>query len=112
MGQAMVSLLESAWGGGCLPARADLLRITTRAMSARVPLVRRFARAFADSELPVGPRRSRCSATRCALLDTGAEICTAAANSCLMQIAGALSRQRTAVQAMHLAEVLAHTETR
>jgi L-lactate dehydrogenase complex protein LldE len=42
-----------------------------------------------------------------AVLDTGAEIVCAADNSCLMQIDGALSRQRTGVRTMHLAEVLA-----
>jgi L-lactate dehydrogenase complex protein LldE len=42
-----------------------------------------------------------------AVLDTGAEIVCAADNSCLMQIGGALSRQRTGVRALHLAEVLA-----
>src|SRR4030088_1921371 len=45
-----------------------------------------------------------------AILDTGAEICTAAESSCLMHIAGALSRQRTGVRSMHLAEILAQTE--
>jgi L-lactate dehydrogenase complex protein LldE len=42
-----------------------------------------------------------------AVLDTGAEVVCAADNSCLMQIGGALSRQRTGVRALHLAEVLA-----
>jgi L-lactate dehydrogenase complex protein LldE len=42
-----------------------------------------------------------------AVLDTGAEICTATDSSCLMQIGGALSRQRTGVRTMHLAEILA-----
>ncbi|HEV2874842.1 MAG TPA: (Fe-S)-binding protein [Thermoleophilaceae bacterium] len=42
-----------------------------------------------------------------AVLDTRAEIVCAADNSCLMQIGGALSRQRTGVRTMHLAEVLA-----
>jgi L-lactate dehydrogenase complex protein LldE len=42
-----------------------------------------------------------------AVLDTGAEIVCAADNSCLMHIGGALSRQRTGVRSMHLAEVLA-----
>jgi L-lactate dehydrogenase complex protein LldE len=42
-----------------------------------------------------------------AVLDTGAEVVCAADNSCLMQIGGALSRQRTGVRTMHLAEVLA-----
>ncbi len=42
-----------------------------------------------------------------AVLDTGAEVVCAADNSCLMQIGGALSRQRTGVRTVHLAEVLA-----
>jgi L-lactate dehydrogenase complex protein LldE len=42
-----------------------------------------------------------------AVLDTGAEVVCAADNSCLMQIGGALSRQRTGVRTAHLAEVLA-----
>ena len=42
-----------------------------------------------------------------AVLDTGAEVVCAADNSCLMQIGGALSRQRTGVRVAHLAEVLA-----
>jgi L-lactate dehydrogenase complex protein LldE len=41
------------------------------------------------------------------VLDTGAEVVCAADNSCLMHIGGALSRQRTGVRAVHLAEVLA-----
>jgi L-lactate dehydrogenase complex protein LldE len=39
-----------------------------------------------------------------------AEICTALDNSCLMHINGALSRQRTGVRCMHLAEILASSE--
>ena len=46
---------------------------------------------------------------RC-VLDTGAEVCTALDNSCLMHIGGALSRQRTGVRSLHLAEILASTE--
>jgi L-lactate dehydrogenase complex protein LldE len=42
-----------------------------------------------------------------AVLDTHAEVVCAADNSCLMHIGGALSRQRTGVRAVHLAEVLA-----
>ncbi|MHB1567902.1 MAG: (Fe-S)-binding protein [Solirubrobacteraceae bacterium] len=45
-----------------------------------------------------------------AILDTGAEVCVAVDNSCLMHIGGALSRGRTGVRAMHLAEVLACIE--
>jgi L-lactate dehydrogenase complex protein LldE len=44
------------------------------------------------------------------VLDTKAEVCTAADNSCLMHIGGALRRQRAGVRTMHLAEILAATE--
>ncbi|MGZ4166744.1 MAG: (Fe-S)-binding protein [Solirubrobacteraceae bacterium] len=44
------------------------------------------------------------------ILDTGAEVCAAADNSCLMHIGGALSRQRAGVRTMHLAEILARTK--
>lgn len=46
---------------------------------------------------------------RCAL-DTGAEICAATDNSCLLHIGGALSRQQTGVRCLHIAEILACTE--
>jgi L-lactate dehydrogenase complex protein LldE len=46
---------------------------------------------------------------RC-VLSTQAEVCTAVDNSCLMHIAGALSRQRAGVKCVHLAEILASTE--
>jgi L-lactate dehydrogenase complex protein LldE len=42
-----------------------------------------------------------------AVLSSGAEVCTALDNSCLMQIQGGLSRQRAPVRCMHIAEVLA-----
>lgn len=45
-----------------------------------------------------------------AILNTGAEACTACDNSCLMHIQGALHRQRTGVRTVHLAEILAVTE--
>ena len=44
------------------------------------------------------------------VLDTRAEVCTAADNSCLMHIGGALRRQRAGVRTMHLAEILAARE--
>ena len=44
------------------------------------------------------------------VLDTGAEVCAAVDNSCLMHIGGGLSRQRTGVRTVHLAEILAGTE--
>jgi L-lactate dehydrogenase complex protein LldE len=47
---------------------------------------------------------------RC-VLDTKAEICTAGDNSCLMHIGGALSRRRAGVKCIHLAEILASTES-
>jgi L-lactate dehydrogenase complex protein LldE len=42
--------------------------------------------------------------------DTGAEVLCAGDNSCLMHIGGALSRLRSGVRTMHLAEILAATE--
>lgn len=44
------------------------------------------------------------------VLATGAEVCTAGDNSCLVQIGGALRRERAGVRAVHLAEILASTE--
>jgi len=41
---------------------------------------------------------------------TGAGVCTAVDNSCLMHIGGGLSRGRGGVAAVHLAEILASTE--
>lgn len=45
------------------------------------------------------------------ILSTDSEVCTAGDNSCLMQIGGALSRRKTGVRTMHLAEILASTES-
>ena len=42
--------------------------------------------------------------------DTGAEVCAAVDNSCLMHIGGGLSRLRIGVRTVHLAEILASTE--
>jgi L-lactate dehydrogenase complex protein LldE len=42
--------------------------------------------------------------------DTGAEVLCAGDNSCLMHIGGALTRLRSGVRTMHLAEILAATE--
>ena len=44
------------------------------------------------------------------ILNTGAEVCSAVDNSCLMHIGGALTRQRTGIRTVHLAEILASTE--
>jgi L-lactate dehydrogenase complex protein LldE len=48
---------------------------------------------------------------RC-VLETRAEVCAAVDNSCLMHIGGALSRQRTGVRTVHIAEILAESEDR
>jgi L-lactate dehydrogenase complex protein LldE len=45
-----------------------------------------------------------------AVADTGAEVLTAGDNSCLMHIGGGLSRMRTGVRTVHLADILASTE--
>ncbi|HVQ23429.1 MAG TPA: (Fe-S)-binding protein, partial [Candidatus Saccharimonadia bacterium] len=44
------------------------------------------------------------------VIDSGADVLTAADTSCLMHIGGLLSRQRSDVRVMHLAEILAGTE--
>jgi L-lactate dehydrogenase complex protein LldE len=48
---------------------------------------------------------------RC-VLNTQAEVCTAGDNSCLMQIGGALRRQRAGVRCVHIAEILAASDSR
>jgi L-lactate dehydrogenase complex protein LldE len=45
---------------------------------------------------------------RC-VLNTGAEVCTASDNSCLMHIYGSLHRQRAGVRTVHIAQILAST---
>ena len=45
------------------------------------------------------------------VLSTHAEVCTAGDSSCLMHIGGGLSRLQTGVRTLHLAEILASTET-
>jgi len=44
------------------------------------------------------------------VLSTGAEVCSAGDSSCLMHIGGGLSRLRSGVRTVHLAEILASTE--
>jgi L-lactate dehydrogenase complex protein LldE len=44
------------------------------------------------------------------VVGTGAEVCTAGDSSCLMHIGGGLSRMRTGVRTLHLAEILAATD--
>ena len=63
-----------------------------------------FAIKNADTSLAMLSDKLRC------ILDTRAEVCAAADNSCLMQIGGALNRQRAGVRPVHLAEILASVE--
>ncbi len=63
-----------------------------------------FAIKNADTSMAMLSDKLRC------VLDTRAEVCAAADNSCLMQIGGALNRQRAGVRPVHLAEILASTE--
>ena len=46
------------------------------------------------------------------VLSSRAEVCTAGDSSCLMHIGGGLSRLRSGVRTVHLAEILASTDER
>jgi L-lactate dehydrogenase complex protein LldE len=63
-----------------------------------------FAVKNADTSTAMLGDKLRC------VLDTRAEYCVAADNSCLMHIGGALHRQRAGVATVHIAEILAATE--
>ncbi|HEX8199830.1 MAG TPA: (Fe-S)-binding protein [Isosphaeraceae bacterium] len=63
-----------------------------------------FAVKNADTSMAMLGDKLRC------VLDTQAEVCSAADNSCLMHIGGALHRQRAGVRTVHLAEILAATD--
>jgi Fe-S oxidoreductase len=62
-----------------------------------------FALKNADTSVAMGADKAR------HVRETGAEVLVAGDNSCLMHIGGLLSRQRSGVRVMHLAEVLAST---
>ena len=64
-----------------------------------------FAIKNADTSLAMLSDKMRC------VLDTGAEVLCAADTSCLMHIGGGLHRQRAGVTVIHLAEILASTES-
>jgi L-lactate dehydrogenase complex protein LldE len=64
-----------------------------------------FAVKNADTSLAMLSEKMRC------VLDTGAEVLCAADTSCLMHIGGGLHRQRAGVATIHLAEILATTES-
>jgi L-lactate dehydrogenase complex protein LldE len=63
-----------------------------------------FAVKNADTSVAMGSDKAR------HVGETGAEILVAGDNSCLMHVGGMLSRQRSGIRVMHLAEVLAATE--
>jgi Fe-S oxidoreductase len=63
-----------------------------------------FAMKNADVSVAMGADKAR------HVRETGAEVLVAGDNSCLMHIGGMLSRERSGVRVMHLAEVLAATE--
>jgi L-lactate dehydrogenase complex protein LldE len=45
------------------------------------------------------------------IVATGAEYCTALDNSCLMHLGGTMHRQYASMKTIHLAEILASTES-
>jgi len=63
-----------------------------------------FAMKNADTSVAMGSDKVR------HVRETGAEVLVAGDSSCLMHMGGLLSRQRSGVRTMHLAEVLAATE--
>ncbi|MBM6403037.1 (Fe-S)-binding protein [Phycicoccus sp. CSK15P-2] len=65
-----------------------------------------FAVKNADTSVAMGSDKAR------HVRETGAEVLVAGDSSCLVHIGGLLSRQRSGVRTMHLAEVLASTEDR
>ena len=63
-----------------------------------------FAVKNPDTSVAMGSDKAR------HVRETGAEVLVAGDSSCLMHIGGLLSRQRTGVRTMHLAEILASVE--
>ncbi|OUZ07674.1 Fe-S oxidoreductase [Aeromicrobium sp. PE09-221] len=63
-----------------------------------------FAIKNADTSIAMGSDKSR------HVREAGAEVLVAGDNSCLAHIGGLLSRERSGVRVMHLAEILASTE--
>ncbi len=63
-----------------------------------------FAVKNADTSIAMGTDKAR------HVRETGAEVLVAGDNSCLTHIGGVLSRQRSGVRTVHLAEILASTE--
>jgi L-lactate dehydrogenase complex protein LldE len=63
-----------------------------------------FAMKNADVSIAIGADKARHAR------DTGAEVLCALDNSCLTHVGGILSRQRSGMRMLHLAEILANTE--
>ncbi len=63
-----------------------------------------FAMKNSDTSVAMGADKAR------HIRETGAEVVVAGDNSCLAQIGGLLSRERSGVRTVHLAEILASTE--
>ena len=63
-----------------------------------------FAVKNADTSIAMGADKAR------RVRSTGAEVLVAGDNSCLMHVGGMLSRERSGMRVMHLAEILAATE--
>jgi len=63
-----------------------------------------FAVKNADTSVAMGADKAR------HVRETGAEVLAAGDNSCLMHVGGMLTRQRSGVRSVHLAEILASTE--
>ncbi len=64
-----------------------------------------FSVKNADVSSAMVAEKARC------VMDSKAEVCAAIDNSCLMQIGGALSRMTTGMRTVHIAEILAATES-
>ncbi len=64
-----------------------------------------FAVKNADTSVAMGVDKVR------RVRETGAEVLVAGDNSCLLHVGGILARQRAGVRVMHLAEILASTES-
>ncbi len=63
-----------------------------------------FALKNSDTSVAMGSDKAR------HVVDSGAEVLVAGDNSCLMHVGGLLSRQRSGIRVLHLADVLASTE--
>ena len=64
-----------------------------------------FALKNSDTSVAMGSDKAR------HVVESGAEVLVAGDNSCLMHVGGLLSRQRSGIRVLHLAEVLASTES-